>query len=507
LACRRSFSFSRTLWAAVLTVVTLVLAGCASPPPPGTLERLHPCDSTEGLVDAYCGALDVWENRATRTGRRITLNIVVLPALSTDVRPDPLFFLAGGPGQGAAQLAPQIQAMFHRVQRNRDIVLVDQRGTGRSNPLDCASDTEALADLTESDARQLAKLRACLAGLKGDVRLYTTTIAMDDLDDVRAHLGYEHVNLYGGSYGTRAALVYLRQYGPRVRSMVLDGVAPMDMRLPLYTARDAQRALDHLLQDCDADAACRGAFPGLGVRIRALVARLDAEPMRRRIVHPRTGVAEEMLVTGRLVASILFSALYAPLTTSVLPYLVEHAEQGDFEGLLALAFAGETTTDNMSLGMQLSVVCSEDAGRYTPDDLTRETAGTVFGRHLMVGQVEACAFWPKGDVRPDYYAPVVSDVPALVLSGELDPVTPPQWGAAVAKHLSRGKHFTAAGTGHGVIATACGAKLVADFLERGSADQLDARCLQTITRPGFFVTPAGPEPVPARARISEAHAP
>lgn len=478
----------------------LAAANCASPPPPQALERLHPCASTEGPVDAYCGGLDVWENRDTRTGRRITLNIVVLPAISSDVRPDPLFFLAGGPGQGAAQLASQVQVLFRRVQRHRDIVLVDQRGTGRSNPLDCASDADSLADLTESDAEQMAQLQACLAGLPGDVRLYTTPIAMDDLDDVRAHLGYDRINLYGGSYGTRAALVYLRRHGARVRSMVLDGVAPMDMRLPLYTARDAQRALDSLLRDCEANAACREAFPGLGPRVRALVTRLDAEPAQQRLVHPRTGVPEEARVTGRLVASILFSALYSPLTASIVPSLVEHAERGDFQGLLALAFAGETTTDNMSLGMQLSVVCSEDAGRYTPDDLARETAGTVFGRHLMVGQVEACAFWPKGNVGPDYYAPVVSDVPALVLSGELDPVTPPTWGAEVVRHLSRGRHLTASGTGHGVIATACGATLVATFVDQGSPDELDATCLQTLRRPGFFLTPAGPEPAPAPLR-------
>ncbi len=473
-------------------------AGCASQAAPQVLDHLHPCASTEGPVDAYCGGLDVWENRDTRAGRRITLNLVVLPSVSADVRPDPVFFLAGGPGQGAAQLAQQIQVLFRRVQRNRDIVLVDQRGTGRSNPLDCKSSGETLADLTESDDAQIAKLKTCLAGLKGDVRLYTTNIAMDDLDDVRAHLGYDRVNLYGGSYGTRAALVYLRRHGAHVRSIVLDGVAPMDMRLPLYAARDAQRSLDALLRDCEGDAACRAAFPGLSARVRTLVARLDAEPVRQRVVHPRTGASEETVVTGRLVASILFGALYSPLTSSIVPSLVSQAERHDFQGLLALAFAGETTTDNMSLGMQLSVICSEDAGRYTPADLARETSGSVFGAHLMVGQVKACEFWPRGEVSADYYAPVVSDVPALVLSGDLDPVTPPTWGAEVVRHLRNGVHYTAAATGHGVVATACGSRLVSDFIERGRADGLDAGCLSTLRRPGFFLTPAGPEPTPVR---------
>src|SRR5690606_12536090 len=201
----------------------------------------------------------VYENREARTGRTIPLNIVVLPAIGVNVRPDPLVFLAGGPGQAAAQMASRIRLVFGRVLRDRDIVLVDQRGTGASNPLDCPAGTSSLRELTEPDAAGLERLRRCLEGYDADVRLYTTTIAMDDLDDVRAYLGYDRVNLYGGSYGTRAALVYLKRHEPRVRSVILDGVSPTDMRVPLFAARDAQRALDKLLDACDADAACRAA--------------------------------------------------------------------------------------------------------------------------------------------------------------------------------------------------------------------------------------------------------
>ncbi len=479
----------------LLALATMIISGaCTGTSAPGGLDRLHSCNSAEGPTDAYCGHVEVFENRESRSGRRIALNIVVLPSIGSDVQPDPLFFLAGGPGQGAAQLAPQVQALFRGVQRDRDIVLVDQRGTGKSNPLNCQSNNESLHNLAESDEQALGDLRKCLASLVGDVRLYTTNIAMDDLDDVRAYLRYDRVNLYGGSYGTRAALVYLRRHGAHVRSMVLDGVAPMDMRLPLFAARDAQRALDRLLSDCEGDEPCRTAFPGLTGRVRALLGRLEAHPARQHVVHPRTGVEEDVEVTARLVASILFGALYSPLTASIVPSLVGRAENNDFQGLLALAFAGEATTDNMSLGMQLSVVCSEDAGRYTPEDLNRETTGTIFGMHLMVGQVKACEFWPKGTVEPTYYDPVVSDVPALVLSGELDPVTPPSWGQSVTTHLKNARHITAPGTGHGVIATACGGRLIREFIERGTAEGLDATCMAGIRRPGFFLTPAGPEP-------------
>jgi pimeloyl-ACP methyl ester carboxylesterase len=463
------------------------------------LDALQPCTSDQGPGDAYCGTLSVFENREARSGRRIALNIVLLPAIGTTGQPDPLFFLAGGPGQGAAQMAADVRQIFRRVLRNRDIVLVDQRGTGKSNPLDCRSDSNTLSELTESDQAALDRLRRCLEGLDADVRLYTTTIAMDDLDDVRAHLGYDHINLYGGSYGTRAALVYLRRHEPHVRSMILDGVSPTDMRIPLYAARDAQRALDKLLEACDADQACRAASPDLGGRIRALLARLEADPPRVRMVHPRTGDVGEVRVEARVVASILFGALYSPLTASIVPVLVEHAEQNRFESLFALGLAGGATADNMSVGMQLSVLCSEDASRFADADVDRETAGSVFGGYLLRGQRQACAIWPKGDVAPDFYEPVVSDVPALILSGDADPVTPPSWGEEVAKHLPNARHVAVPSTGHGVIGTPCGAQLIEDFLDRGSAADLDVSCVDDVRRPPFFLTPAGPAPAPPDA--------
>jgi pimeloyl-ACP methyl ester carboxylesterase len=483
--------------ATVLAVTTLVLlAACGGSGAPSPLDRLHPCTSDEGPVDAYCGTLTVFEDRNAQRGRQIALNIVLLPSLSQGERREPLFFLAGGPGQGATPLARQVREIFRQVLKERDVVLVDQRGTGKSNPLDCESDSNSLRDVTEGDAAALARLRKCLAGYDADVRLYTTPIAMDDLDDVRAHLGYERINLYGGSYGTRAALVYARQHGDRLRSMILDGVAPTDMRLPLFAARDAQRALDKLLADCETDASCRAAQPDLANRVRALLDRLAQRPPVVRITHPRTGIAEDVTVEARLVASVLFGALYNPLTASLVPALVGRAEQDDFQGLFALALANDTGDENMSLGMQLSVVCSEDAARVTADELSRAGEGTVFGGYLLRGQVKACGMWPKGTVDASYYEPVVSDVPALILSGDVDPVTPPGWGDAVATHLRRSRHVIVPATGHGVIATACGQRLVAEFVASADASGLDVTCARQARRPPFFLTPSGPDPAP-----------
>ena len=438
-----------------------------------------------------CGVLEVYENRTARTGRRISLNIVALPTLAAEAAPDPLFFLAGGPGQAAAQMAAEVREIFRPVLRKRDIVLVDQRGTGKSHPLECHSTSNSLQELTESDAQSLDRLRKCLAGYDADVRFYTTPIAMDDLDDVRGYLGFERVNLYGGSYGTRAALVYVRQHGDHVRSMVLDGVAPTDMRIPLFSARDAQRALDKLLADCEADTACRSAQAGLATRVRALLQRLTGHPARVEVMHPRTGIRETVTIEARVVAGVLFGALYSPLTASLVPALIARAEQNDFQNLLALAYADEASGDNLSVGMQLSVLCSEDAKRVSEEDVERQSSGTVFGQHLLRGQLKACELWPRGEIEDSYFDPITSDVPALVLSGDLDPVTPPGWGDSVAQHLKNARHITVPATGHGVIGTPCGQDLIRQFIEKGTAAGLDTSCASRVRRPPFFLTPSG----------------
>lgn len=487
---------------ALLTVALLAVSSCAETTSRRATDRLRPCASEEGPIDAYCGTLTVAEDRGRSHGRQIDLWITVLPSLSSAPLDDPLFFLAGGPGQGAAQLAGQIAPLFREIQRTRDIVLVDQRGTGKSNPLNCSSESNSLRGFTEGPETALARLTDCLEGYDADVRLYTTDIAMDDLDDVRAYLGYQRLNLYGGSYGTRAALVFLRQHPERVRSLILDGVAPTDMRLPLYTARDAQRALDTLLADCDSEPSCHAAFPGMASRIRALVTRLEDAPARVRLAHPRTHVMEDIEVSARVVASVLFSALYSPLTASLVPAIVDRAERDDFAGLFALALAGDTADTNMSIGMQLSVLCSEDTSRVTVADVRRESAGTMFGSHLLGGQLDACGIWPGKTMPADYYRPVVSDVPALVLSGDIDPVTPPGWGDIVVRHLSRGRHISLPSTGHGVAATACGMHLVRDFIDTLSPDDLDTGCVTRVRRPPFFITPAGPTAAPRPAHAT-----
>lgn len=482
--------------ALVAVLATLVLAGCNQAQSTQAIDRLKPCTGDDEPNDAYCGTLKVYENRATKQGRQIDLNIVVLPALRTDSQPDPVFFLAGGPGQGAAKLAKLVREMFRRVQTDRDIVLVDQRGTGKSNPLNCDSEDDSLAAFAETPEQSLARLKVCMSKYDADLTQYATPIAMDDLDDVRAFLGYDKINVYGGSYGTRAALVYMRQHGDHVRTAILDGVAPPDMRLPLYFPRDSQRALDLLVKDCASDEGCNKAYPDLGTRIKALMARLETSPPTVKITHPRTGEVGDVKIDGRILAGVIVGTLYSPIASALVPAIIAAAERNDFQSMLALAAIGDNGgATNMSIGMQLSVICAEDAPRNTPEDLKREADSTLFGKYVMQIQSEACAFWPRGIVDASFYEPVKSPVTTLVMSGEIDPVTPPMWGQRVADALPRSKHIVIPGTGHTPGGTGCGQRIIKSFIDKGSFDGLDTACVANVKRPPFFLTPAGPDPM------------
>ena len=480
----------------VAVLAVFVHSGCNQTQAVSAIDKLKPCTGYDTPVDAYCGTLEVYENRDTKQGRQIDLNIVVLPALRSDAAPDPLFFLAGGPGQGAAKMAKVVRTIFQRVQNDRDIVLVDQRGTGKSNPLNCLdAEDDSLQSLMETSEQQIEKLKACAAKYDADLTLYTTPIAMDDLDDVRAFLGYDKINVYGGSYGTRAALVYMRQHGDRVRTAILDGVAPPNMRLPLYFPRDTERAFELLAKDCAADAGCNKAYPNLLERMQALIARLEKNPPTVTVTHPRTGETAAIRIEARLLANVMVAALYQPLMTTLVPAIVAAAEKNDFQSMLALAGMGGGGDEvNMAIGMQLSVICAEDAPKNTPDDLLKGSESTLFGKYVMSIQQQACAFWPRGHVDESFYEPVKSAIPTLVLSGEADPVTPPSWGEQVAATLSNSKHVIIGGTGHTAGGTGCGQRIMREFIEEGSPANLDTSCVDKVRRPAFFLSPAGPDP-------------
>lgn len=471
-------------------IAALFACSCSQFREKAALDQLKPCAISEGPADGYCGTLDVWEDRQAQSGRKISLKIVVLPALKQDPAPDPLFFLAGGPGQGAAEMAGDLQTPFHRIETDRDIVLVDQRGTGKSNPLDCKP-----SENNESSTALVDRLPECLASYKdkADVTKYTTPIAMDDLDDVRRFLGYSKIDLYGGSYGTRAAIVYAQRHRDATRAVILDGVFPTDAHMPLYIARDAQRSLDLLFQDCEKDAACARRFPNLRERFKNLLARLDAHPQKIHYVNPRTGVEQDLDVKHNTLSAVLHASLYSPLTASLVPLLIEQAEKGNFTGFLALGSAYDPIAENMALGMQFSVLCSEDAPHVEPAAVAREAAGTFVGSAMADMRLKGCANWPRAKMDPEYFTNAPSDVPALILSGQLDPITPPVWGQEVASQWKNSRHIVVPATGHGTWTSGCVMKLMAQFLNDGSAANLDPSCVDKVKRPPFFVGPSGPD--------------
>ncbi|MXY26191.1 MAG: alpha/beta fold hydrolase [Acidobacteria bacterium] len=482
-------------------VLTLVMTAPVSEVKAQPALDLQDCRPEGVSVPARCGSLTVFEDRAAGAGRTIDLNIVVIPAVSDSPEPDPLFFLAGGPGQAATDLAQVVLSRFANVRRGRDIVFVDQRGTGGSGGMTCAFfetelDEPEISESLQVDTLGLDDLRDCLAEIAAvaDPRQYTTPIAMDDLDDVRAALGYETINLYGGSYGTRAGLIYMRRHPERVRSAVLDGLAPVSMRLPSNMNDDGHRALDRLFADCEADAGCREAFPDLPETFARVIEDLEANPRLLTTTHPRTGEPFEMALSAPRFASGLRGVLYSPLIASLLPWTITRAAEADFGPFLAQVIPLADASGQINPGMFLSVICAEDLSQLADDDVEALAANGILGRLQIETFASACTVWPAGELPADYFEPVRSDAPTLLLSGDLDPVTPPRWGDEVLAGLSNARHVVAPGAGHGVIARGCADDVVADFIEAGTHAGLDVSCLERIRRPPFMLSAAGTDP-------------
>jgi pimeloyl-ACP methyl ester carboxylesterase len=317
---------------------------------------------------------------------------------------------------------------------------------------------------------------------------------MDDLDEVRAALGYQRINLWGGSYGTRAALVYARAHPARLRAMVLDGVAPVSLRLPLYFARDAQRALELLIKQCEADAPCARRFPHLLKRFEALLSQLEKKPEVARLEDPLTGAPVELAIGRDQFVEQLRGLLYSPELTALLPLTLERAAGGDFRPFVAEVDSASPPRDSLAVGMFLSVICAEDAPFISAEEIDRLAQGSFLGAHQAREFLQACAVWPRGAVPGGFREPVRSSAPALLLSGELDPATPPSWAEEALQTLPNGVHLVAPGVGHGVSAVGCVPNLLKIFYEKGSAEGLDFSCVKALRRPPFFVGFAGPQP-------------
>lgn len=484
---------------AALSLVVTGLSGCES----GVESRVREAGGGVALRscggDLECATVSVAEDPTNPGGRTIDLAVVVAPSTSRTPAPDPVFLLAGGPGQGAAELAPMVLPKFDAIRRERDVVFVDLRGTGASSPLDCA--VEDPHDVAESLAANfdVAELDACLAEYDADTRLYTTPIQMDDLDAVRAALGYERINLFGISYGSRAALVYMRRHPERVRAAVLDGVVPLDVPVAIVAVRHADRALRSTLSACSSDADCRTAFGGLERKLTELLDELEHGRVLRDVEHPRTGALERVDVSPAGVLGVLRMALYVGERAALIPLAIDRAHAGDFGPLAAMVLESAHMAESMSMGLYLSVSCAEDLAELDADARAEAVDGLRYFDDYALTKLEAaCERWPHAELSASYFEPVASDAPTLILSGAGDPVTPPEHGQRVADRLGRARHIVADGVRHGVWWRGCAPKLTAKFLATADVDAVDPGCLDAVVEPRFFVNAAGSRlaPVP-----------
>ncbi len=461
---------------------------------------LEPCriSDIDGLVsvEARCGRFSVPEDPKSPEGARIDLAVAVVPAVATQAKPDPLFLLAGGPGQGAIDGFAGLLGAFGGIRRERDLVLIDQRGTGASNRLDCPMPEEALAtgEISPAEMREIA--RDCLADISGDPQFYTTSIAVGDLDAVRAALGYPQINVFGGSYGTRVAQHYARRYPERTRTLLLDGIVPPDLALVPQIAIESQRALDGVFKRCAADPECDRRFPALASQFAQADARLRRTPVAVTIADPVSGESRRIDVTRAHLVTMTRMLTYSPWTASLIPLLVhEAATNGNFGPLAAQAeMAGEDLERMIAMGMHHSVVCAEDAPRFNGAADRATLEATTIGTMMLDVMKAICEIWPRGPVDADFAKPLDSAVPALLLSGEFDPATPAAYGAAAAKGFRNGLHLVVPGQGHGQSLLPCVQRLMRRFVEQGTTRGLDTACIDTVKPAPFFLSFSGGGP-------------
>lgn len=503
----------RTLSAAVGALLAIGLAGCTPQEPAAAsgaakvVSRQYgaigfqPCSlpspMTGQAVEAQCAKFSVAENPAAPNGRKIALNLAWLPSTEKgQAAPDPVFFLAGGPGQAATEVAGVVAYGLRDVLKQRDVILIDQRGTGQSNPLDCKDATGKALSLDEdANADAIATFAGqCAAALKADPRYYTTGDAVADLDAVRAALRVDKINLIGVSYGTRVAQQYAARHPQHTRTIVLDGVAPNDLVVGGEFARTFERSLALQVAHCQRLPSCKARFPSdLRTQLRDLKTRLAAAPVQVDYRDPATGESRRDTLTADTVVGLSHQFSYMPQMASLLPVVLDEADHGRYAPLMALAqmVGGEDKPGKMTRGMQWSVICAEDAPRYRADPAD---AGTVLGGDLAGMFFAACKHWPTGTAPAGFTAPLRSDVPALLLSGEVDPVTPPEYAERVLKGLPNGRHIVLRGQGHNVSGTGCLPKLVGQFIESADAKALDIKCSASIGYVPPFTTFNGWEP-------------
>lgn len=487
----------------IVLVLSVVLAACTTAPATAptatpTASGVPRFESTTCWFaeppgqDVECGYLVVLEDRSQADGKTIELAVARFKSVGSDPAPDPVVYLEGGPGGSPLRsLIGQFNVLFLPLLEDHDVILIDQRGTGYSQPaLDCPEYKDWTLsvldqDLSAEESERLGNeaLIEChrrLASRGVNLAAYNSVESAADLNDLRLALGVAEWNLYGISYGTRLALTIMRDFSEGLRSVVIDSVVPLQSNLYTEIPANGARAFGVLFEACAADAACNADFPDLRAVFFDLVDRLNQSPVTFSIRLP-SGVETKALLNGDGLMGVLFESLYATPILPYLPRMIYEAATGNFRLVAALQSAFLEQLDDISFGMHYSVQCEEEVPFGTPDDLSAAVAKyPEYDALAGPGIFDLCRVWDQPAVPPEENKPVSSDVPTLVLSGEFDPITPPSWAELAAQTLPRSFFFELPNAGHGASLTGgdCPSSLVVNFLN-DPVSRPDAACLSS----------------------------
>lgn len=453
--------------------------------------RIESCFIEEIGEEVLCGTYEVMENRRVRKGAKIRLNFIILPAWTLDPAPDPVFIFSGGPGQGSADTVEYFAWEYEKLRWERDIVLIDQRGTGQSNGLHCQrigdpdSAQTYLQDMFPEDY-----VKNCRKELenKANLRHYDSTTAMQDIDDLRGALGYDQINIIGSSYGSYAGIVYMKYFPERVRSAFLTHTAMPSWTYSGTIAPNTEAALERLLEDCAADPDCAADYPFLRQQLDQILDQLKMSPAMVPIINPITGVPENVTFTYNNFIHGVRSMLYRTSASKWIPAFIHWAANGVFAPI------AEYTADylyginnNIMDGMYLCVTCTETIPYIDYAEARALAQGTFMGTYRLDQQKNACEWWVRGEHPADFHEMYPMNIPALIISGEIDPVTPPPHGEELAGYLPNSLHVIIPNAGHefGTVWEGCLDDIVAQFISQGSVDGLDASCVNQHVRPPF----------------------
>jgi len=470
----------------LLATSGIMLSSVVSAQPEPANLSLTACH-VEGIKSQMqCGTLTVPENYQLPQGNTININFVRVPAIDNHEHQLPFVFLAGGPGQAAVELAAPMVKLFKKVRYTHDIIFIDQRGTGKSHPLQCNNviSENAYQMLPENFSQQ--DVKTCLATLTGDLSQYNSENAVRDFNAVRVALGYQQWHVYGGSYGTRAALVYLHLFPATLRSVVLDSVAPLEIPIGLFGQSGAQ-SFTKLLTHCQQNKACHQAFPALASEFNQLIARVSLAPIQVKIPHPRLGTPTDFVISRTKLLGEIRMQLYSVQMRSLVPLVIHQAYLGNYLPLAGLIAQSDGNTP-MYLGLTLNIMCNEDFPRITPAMFAADANNNFDGDNSVKILQQSCPIWPQYRPSAQFYQPVTANVPTLILSGGLDPVTPPSNGVFLLKTLPDSHQIIVENSAHIVASHSCAPTIISEFITTLNPKKLDESCLKNVPEETFMTS-------------------